>query len=146
MAQQTSNRPRAATSGGTQSSRRRNGGSPQRTTSSRRTSSTSSKAKSLKTPLIAGSAALGGLAGGLVLGARRNMSRQVLGMTMPPWGNSGSAGRNLASLAKQVAVASERVGDLTTEVRRVREEAAKGTRRSPIEVVLEGLTTRRVRG
>jgi hypothetical protein len=175
MAQEgTGNRRRAATSRGTQSSRRRNGGSPRRATTSRLTSSASrtrgnsspaskrrgtskrqsrraagsvaSKAKSLKTPLIAGGAALGGLAGGLVLGARRNMPRKMLGMTMPRWGNAGSAGRNLASLAKQVAVASERVGELTTEVRHVREETAKSTRRSPVEVVLEGLTSRRVRG
>jgi hypothetical protein len=173
MAQQTtSDRRQTATPRRTQSSRGGNGGSPgarsRRTSSAPRNRGSSSSAarrstpskrqpgaptggvaidaKSLKTPLIATGAALGGLAGGLVLGARGNLPRKMLGVRMPRWGNAASAGRNFASLAKQVAVVGERVGELATEVRQVREETAKSTRRSPVEVVLEGLTSRRVRG
>jgi hypothetical protein len=104
-----------------------------------------STAKNLKTPMIAGGAALGGLAGGLAVAARRNGRRKVLGVAMPRRSNAVSTTKNLASMAQQVALASQRLGELTTEVRRVREEAGKSQRRSPVEVVLEGLTSRRVR-
>ena len=95
--------------------------------------------------MIAGGAVLGGLAGGLALAARRNSRGKVLGVTMPRRSNTVSTTKNLASAAQQVALASQRLGELTTEVRRVREETAKGKHRSPVEVLLEGLTSRRVR-
>ena len=102
-------------------------------------------AKNLKTPMIAGGAALGGLAGGWAVAARRNARRKVLGVAMPRRSNAVSTTKNLASAAQQVALASQRLGELATEARRVREETAKSKRRSPLEVVLEGLTSRRVR-
>jgi hypothetical protein len=80
----------------------------------------------------------------LALAATGNLPRKVLGVTMPRWGNTRSTTKSLASLAEQLASAAEQVGELTTEVRRVREQTAKTSRRSPVEVVLEGLTSRRV--
>ena len=78
-------------------------------------------------PAIAGGAAVLGLAGGVVLGRR----------------GSHSVSANLADAAKEIGSFGERVGDLATEVRMVREGVAHSPRRSPIEVVLEGLTSRR---
>jgi hypothetical protein len=104
-----------------------------------------STAKNLKTPMIAGGAALGGLAGGFAVAARRNTPRKVLGVATPRRNNAVLTTKNLAIVAQQVALASQRLGELTTEVRRVREETGKSKHRSPVEVVLEGLTSRRVR-
>jgi hypothetical protein len=54
-----------------------------------------------------------------------------------------SAGQGLLRATENVGKASERVGRLSEEVRRVREGIeAGGKRRSPIEVVLDGLTRR----
>jgi hypothetical protein len=146
MAHEGTSNPRTSSTHGTRSN---SASAAKRRTSRGRSGGASggvaSKAQGLKTPLIAGGAALGGLAGGLALGARRSAPRKVLGMTMPRWGNAASASKNLASVANQIAVANERLGELTTEVRRVREQTSKSTRRSPVEVVLEGLTSRRVR-
>ena len=87
----------------------------------------SSIASKLRTPAIAGGAVVVGLAGGIALGRR----------------GSHSASANLAEAAKQIGHFGEKVGDLATEVRIVREGVAHSPRRSPIEVVLEGLTSRR---
>lgn len=92
-----------------------------------RDDATGSLASRLKTPMLAGGAAVIGLAGGVALGRRGNRS----------------ATANLAEAAKQIGSFGEKVGDLATEVRTVREGVAHGERRSPVEVVLEGLTSRR---
>jgi hypothetical protein len=86
-----------------------------------------SLATRLKTPAIAGGAAVLGLAGGVALGRR----------------SARSASANLAEAAKQIGSFGEKVGDLATEVSMVREGVANSRKRSPIEVVLEGLTARR---
>jgi hypothetical protein len=104
-----------------------------------------STAKKLKTPMIAGGATLAGLAGGLAVAANRNSRRKVLGVAMPQRSNAVSTSKNLASVAQQVALATQRLSELTTEVRRVREETTKSKHRSPVEILLEGLTSRRVR-
>jgi len=51
--------------------------------------------------------------------------------------------RDLARAAKDVGEFSVEVGRLASELRRNREEANGAKRRSPIEVVLQGLTARR---
>ena len=88
----------------------------------------SSLVERLKTPAIAGGAAVLGLAGGVAIGRRKT--------------NSASA--NLAEAARQIGTFGEKVGDLATQVSMVREGVAQGRKRSPIEVVLEGLTSRRI--
>jgi hypothetical protein len=81
-----------------------------------------------KIPLVAGGAALVGVAGGAALGARR--------------ARRGHGG--LAKAAKGAGELGARVGHLATELQRNREAANGGDpHRSPVEVVLEGLTTRR---
>jgi hypothetical protein len=108
-------------------------------------------------PAVAGGAALAGLAGGLAIATRAGR-RRVLGVPIPltrrplikvtsprryaPKG----IGKDLMKAAEQVGSAGRHVGDLASEVRLVREQLQTSRRRSPVEVVLEGLTSRRVRG
>jgi hypothetical protein len=78
-----------------------------------------------KVPLIAGGAAIAGAAGGLAVGVRR--------------GRSSSRG---AKAAKQLGTLGSQIGSLANELRQAREN---DVHRSPVEVVLEGLTARRAR-
>ena len=96
-------------------------------------STASELAKKAKVPAIAAGAGLVGLAGGAALGRRSANSRTV--------------GKKLGELAKNVGDLGEGVGSFAAEIRRVREGLAtadgEGPSRSPIEVVLQGLTSRR---
>jgi hypothetical protein len=107
-----------------------------------------------KGPAIAGGAALAGLVGGMAI-ASRGGRRRVLGMPVPGTkrplisvrrparmnttrklvkaaGHMGNAGLQMAELASEMRLAREQLG-------------ANARRRSPVEVVLDGLTTRRSR-
>ena len=93
-------------------------------------------ASKAKTPLLAGSAAVAGVAGGIALG-RNSKSR----LRRP---KVKIDSHDLAKAAKEVGQFGVDVGQLAAELRRNR-EAAHGhgaKKRSPIEVVLEGLTSR----
>ncbi len=81
-------------------------------------------------PLVAAAAATVGVAGGLAWGRRHaNRKERVLGV------------------AKEIGSFGTQVGHLASELQAARENAGAGrTRRSPIEVVLEGLTARRLPG
>jgi len=81
-----------------------------------------------KLPLLAGGAALAGVAGGAALGARQARRH--------PHG--------FAKAAKGVGALGVQAGHLASELQRNR-EATNGQHRSPLEVVLEGLTARRSR-
>jgi hypothetical protein len=80
-------------------------------------------------PLIAGGAALAAAAGGAALGARQARRHRP----------------GLAKTAKGMGALGIQAGHLASELQRNR-EATNGHRRSPLEVVLEGLTARRSRG
>jgi hypothetical protein len=99
-------------------------------------------ARKARTPLLAGSAALAGAAGGLALGARAGHKTGKL--TMPHRPRIKLDSRDLAKATKDVGEFGVQVGQLASELRRARENAkANGTKhRSPIEVVLQGLTSR----
>jgi hypothetical protein len=115
-------------------------------------------AKKAKGPALAGGAALAGLAGGLAIASRAGGPRRVLGVPVPGTRRSlvkintprrvkaRSTSKDLLKAAGEVGSAGRQVGELVTEVQRVRTELDRGRRRSPVEVVLEGLTSRRVRG
>lgn len=97
---------------------------------SKTTTAVGNAADKAKLPLVAGGAALAGAAGGMALGARKARRNR----------------RGLAKAAKGVGVLGARVGHLATELQRNREAANGGDpHRSPVEVVLEGLTARRSR-
>jgi hypothetical protein len=96
-------------------------------------------ASKAKVPLMAGGAALAGAAGGIALGAHQAHRKNGLG---------GVSSKDLAKAAKKVGHVGAQVGEVALEVRRAR-EATNGNghaHRSPIEVVLQGLTSRGSRG
>jgi hypothetical protein len=90
-----------------------------------------------KAPLLASGAALAGIAGGIAIGARG--ARQVKGMRRP---KVRIDSHDLAKAAKDVGQFGIDVGQLASELRRNREQAHGAKRRSPVEVVLDGLTHR----
>jgi hypothetical protein len=102
-------------------------------------------ASKAKTPLLAGSAALAGAAGGLAIGAMRSRhshSHKLLGVKLPQGKRVKVRSRDVAKAAKEVGSFSQHVGELATELRHAREEGGDGKHRSPVEVVLDGLTAR----
>jgi len=143
MAQQTRSATNRSNSTASTKNRSASNGSSQSAAKQRSSqaneSTASSLASKLKTPAIAGGAAVAGLAGGLAL-AKRGSSTKVFGVRMP---SAQATSQNLVDAAKQIGSFGERVGELANEVRMVREGVAHSHRRSPVEVVLEGLTSRR---
>jgi hypothetical protein len=104
-------------------------------------------ASKAKTPLLAGGAALAGAAGGMAIGAmrsRKSHSHKMLGIKMPQPKRVKLRSRDVAKAAKEVGTFGQHVGELATELRHTREESGNGSKhRSPVEVVLDGLTARR---
>jgi hypothetical protein len=110
-------------------------------------------ASKAKGPALTGGAALAGLVGGVALAARSGR-RKVLGVPIPgtrrPLVQIKTPRRN--NVAKDVVKAAGNMGkaggqmaELASEVRQAREQLDARQRRSPIEVVLQGLTSRRGR-
>jgi hypothetical protein len=97
-------------------------------TAAKATSAVGTAASKAKLPLLAGGAALAGVAGGAALGARQARRH--------PHG--------FAKAAKGVGALGVQAGHLASELQRNR-ESTNGQHRSPLEVVLEGLTARRPR-
>ena len=102
-----------------------------------------SAANAAKVPAVAGGAALAGLVGGMAIA--RGGRRRVLGVPVPGTrrplvkiNGRGSGTKHLMKTGRQMA-------GLAIEVRQARQQLATDRRRSPIEVVLEGLTSRRGR-
>jgi hypothetical protein len=95
-------------------------------------------ARKAKTPLLAGGAAVAGAAGGLALGSKARKSKTLRRPKVK------IRSQDLAKAARDVGQFGMDVGQLAAELRKNREQAhANGTkRRSPVEVVLEGLTHR----
>lgn len=97
-----------------------------------------------RTPLLAGGAAIAGVAGGIALGTRQTRRSKLLQrrpkVKIGPKVKIDS--HDLAKAAKEVGQFGADVGQLASELRRNREVADGAKRRSPIEVVLQGLTSR----
>lgn len=100
-------------------------------------------ASKAKTPLLASGAALAGAAGGLAIGAMRSRHshRGLVSKTLQPKRVKISS-RDIAKAARGIGTVSQHVADLTSEMNG-EQRAKNGKRKSPVEVVLEGLTTRR---
>jgi len=94
-------------------------------------------ARKAKTPLIAGGAAVAGAAGGLALGARQ--VRKAKALRRP---KVKIRSQDLARAARDVGQFGMDVGELAGELRKNREAANGAKHRSPVEVVLDGLTHR----
>ena len=88
-----------------------------------------------KVPLLAGGAALAGVAGGAAIGAHQARRHR---------GVAGVSSEELGKAARKVGDFGAQVGEVALEMRRAR-QASNGKGRSPVEVVLEGLTSRRDR-
>lgn len=90
-----------------------------------------------KVPLMAGGAALAGVAGGIALGNRQaHRHRRFKSIDSD----------DVTKAARKVGDFGAQVGEVAIALRRAREQSNGGTHRSPIEVVLQGLTSRQSRG
>lgn len=102
-------------------------------------------ASKAKVPLLAGGAALVGAAGGLVMGSRHGRHSGRLAKALPQKPQIKVDSRDVAKAAKEVGNFGAQVGHLASELKRARETANGSKHRSPVEVVLDGLTHRRSR-
>jgi hypothetical protein len=102
-----------------------------------------SAANAAKVPAVAGGAALAGLVGGMAIA--RGGRRRVLGVPVPGTRRPLVKINGRGSGTKQLMKTGRQVAELAVEVRQARQQLATERRRSPIEVVLEGLTARRGR-
>jgi hypothetical protein len=70
--------------------------------------------------------------------------RKVLGVKMPQPKRVRIRSRDMARAAREVGTFGQHLGELATEMRQAREGSGNGNKhRSPVEVVLDGLTARR---
>lgn len=96
-----------------------------------------------KLPLVAGGAAVAGAAGGLALASSKQARKSRLTKAMMRRPKVKIDSKNMAKAAKEVGNFGAQVGELASELQRARESADGKRHRSPIEVVLQGLTARR---
>lgn len=109
------------------------------------TTAVGNAADKAKIPLVASGAALAGVAGGLVLGTRHARRHRGIGMAIPRRPQMKVKSADVAKAAKEVGSFGAQLGHLANELQQARESTNGGTHRSPLEVVLEGLTARRSR-
>jgi hypothetical protein len=97
-------------------------------------------------PLVAGGAALAGVAGvagGVALGAAKSGSK-VLGVRLPHPKRVQIRSKDLSKASKRVGKFGDQVGDLTDELRSLRRQVGDSSGgNSPLEILLKGLTERR---
>ena len=103
-----------------------------------------SAATKLKTPLIAAGTGLAGVAAGIAL-SRKN--KGISGISLPSRGTRRATTKGLGEAAKNIGMLAERTGKVAQQVRVASEAIGEGgaprKSKSAIEVVLEGLTSRR---
>ena len=97
-----------------------------------------------KTPLLASGAALASAAGGLAIGAMRSRRSHggLVSKALRPKRVKVSS-QDIAKAARGIGTVSQHVADLTSEMNGERRPRRNDRRKSPVEVVLEGLTSRR---
>jgi hypothetical protein len=93
------------------------------------------------TPAMAAGAALAGLATGAALASRGRSRLGEVAVAARPLSGGGTS-RTVLRATQELHATACTLNDLAGEIRRVRELAEAGTKRSPIEVVLQGLTRR----
>jgi hypothetical protein len=140
----------------TGSSRSAHGGASSETVAKAKEAGTSvaTAARKAKGPVLTAGATAAGLAGGLALGSRMTSKRRGLGRLLAPRrtvlgvpvGRKTGMVRTaeaLGQVARQLGSATKQVSSTADDVQQIREELDKANRRSPLEVVLDGLTHRR---
>src|SRR4029077_8767259 len=100
-------------------------------------------ASKAKVPLVAGGAALVGAAGGMALASTKQARKSGVAKALTRRPKVKIKSGDVAKAAKEVGNFGAQVGELATELQRARESANGKKHRSPIEVVLQGLTARR---
>jgi hypothetical protein len=101
-------------------------------------------ARRAKGPALTAGATVAGLAGGLALGARLGSKRRkVLGLPIGSRNGLVRTAEALGQAAQRLSEATNQVSATSNDVRQIREELDKANRRSPLEIVLDGLTHRR---
>lgn len=104
-------------------------------------------ASKAKVPLLAGGAAIAGVGGAMALAASkggRKKGMKNLKAAMPRKPKVKIKSGDLAKAAKEVGKVSAQVGEIADGISRASESSnGNGKHRSPIEVVLQGLTARR---
>jgi hypothetical protein len=105
-------------------------------------------ASKAKVPLVAGGAAIAGAGGAMALAAAskggRKKGMKNLKAAMPRKPNVKIKSGDLAKAAKEVGKVSAQVGEIANGIQRAQDSSnGDGKHRSPIEVVLQGLTARR---
>ncbi len=103
--------------------------------------------KKARVPLLAGGAVIAGAAGGAALASRQSHRHRGLANGIAHGVRKIDAD-DVARAAKRVGDATARAGQFAADFQRARESSngagnGNGKHRSPIEVVLQGLTTRR---
>ncbi|HMI81989.1 MAG TPA: hypothetical protein VK480_09410 [Solirubrobacterales bacterium] len=99
-------------------------------------------ASKAKIPLVAGGAAIAGAAGGMALAASKRGRKSSIAGAVARRPKIKIDSGDVAKAAKEVGNFSAQVGEIANELQRAR-ESADGKHRSPVEVVLQGLTARR---
>lgn len=92
-----------------------------------------STARRVRMPVLVAGATAAGLAGGLALGSRKARKRRGMVALV---GALGKAASELGSVGSQLS-------ETRDEARQIRKHLENANKRSPIEVVLDGLTHRR---
>ncbi len=111
-------------------------------------------ARRARAPVLAAGATAAGVAGGLVLGSRLNSKRgglaavlaprrRILGVPVGRKSGLARTAEALGEVAKELRSASEQASRTTEDVHQIRDTLEASNRRSPVEVVLDGLTHRR---
>jgi hypothetical protein len=117
-------------------------------------SSVATAASKAKGPVLTAGATAAGLVGGLALGSRMSSKRRGLGALLAPRrkvlgvpvGRKSPMVRTaeaLGQVARELSSATNQVSSTADDVQQIREQLDKANRRSPLEVVLDGLTHRR---
>ncbi|HEX6456184.1 MAG TPA: hypothetical protein VF009_06650 [Solirubrobacterales bacterium] len=120
------------------------GSKPQSSNGAGPVSTVGKAASKVKLPLVAGGAALAGAAGGMALAATKGAGKSGVAKKLARRPKVKIDSGDMAKAAKEVGNFGAQVGQLANELQRARESADGGKKhRSPVEVVLQGLTARR---
>jgi hypothetical protein len=156
MAQQTKSRSRASRSQSARAPKRKPSSSGQKGALDAAKNATTkganaagnavaSTAKKLRTPLIATGTGLAGVAAGVALSRKKHNG--ISGIHLPSRGTGHATAKGLGEAAKNIGRLAERTGKVAEQVRVASEAIGEGGAprkpKSAIEVVLEGLTSRR---
>ena len=129
----TRTRPTSASNGSSAASKARGAGD-----------AVTGAARSAKGPLLTAGVAAAGLASGVALGSRLGSKRRrIFGLPIGRKRRSAVTAGTVVKAARGLGSAARQASRTTDDVREIRDLLDQANRRSPIEIVLDGLTHRR---